>query len=404
MNMLLSMAAAIALGLLLTRIAKKINLPNVTAYLVAGLAVGPYCLNLFDQDALAGVAQITSVALGFIAFSIGGEFKWESLKRVGTKAVIITLFQALAALALVDIVLLVFGFDVPLSITLGAIATATAPAATLMVVRQYRAQGTMTNTLLSVVAMDDAVGLAAFSISLAIAQSLTSGAAPTLYNMLISPLLEIILSLVVGGLLGALLSFLMRFFRSRANRLSLMLAAVLAGVALADGYGLSSLLTCMAIGAAMVNLRDDSEMLVEIIDRWTPPLFTLFFVISGAELDLHVLSTVGILGLLYILARSLGKYFGARVGASVVKSEPKIRKYLGLTLLPQAGVAIGMAQVVITKLPEYGAEIRAVVLCATLVYELIGPVITRIALERSGEIPGSVLAEQKHRKNKASAH
>ena len=222
--------------------------------------------------------------------------------------------------------------------------------------------------------------------------------------MLISPLLEIILSLVVGGLLGALLSFLMRFFRSRANRLSLMLAAVLAGVALADGYGLSSLLTCMAIGAAMVNLRDDSEMLVEIIDRWTPPLFTLFFVISGAERDLHVLSTVGILGLLYILARSLGKYFGARVGASVVKSEPKIRKYLGLTLLPQAGVAIGMAQVVITKLPEYGAEIRAVVLCATLVYELIGPVITRIALERSGEIPGSVLAEQKHRKNKASAH
>lgn len=404
MNMLLSMAAAIALGLLLTRIAKKINLPNVTAYLVAGLAVGPYCLNLFDQDALAGVAQITSVALGFIAFSIGGEFKWESLKRVGTKAVIITLFQALAALALVDIVLLVFGFDVPLSITLGAIATATAPAATLMVVRQYRAQGTMTNTLLSVVAMDDAIGLAAFSISLAIAQSLTSGAAPTLYNMLISPLLEIMLSLVVGGLLGALLSFLMRFFRSRANRLSLMLAAVLAGVALADGYGLSSLLTCMAIGAAMVNLRDDSEMLVEIIDRWTPPLFTLFFVISGAELDLHVLSTVGILGLLYILARSLGKYFGARVGASVVKSEPKIRKYLGLTLLPQAGVAIGMAQVVITKLPEYGAEIRAVVLCATLVYELIGPVITRIALERSGEIPGSVLAEQKHRKNKASAH
>ena len=404
MNMLLSMAAAIALGLLLTRIAKKINLPNVTAYLVAGLAVGPYCLNLFDQDALAGVAQITSVALGFIAFSIGGEFKWESLKRVGTKAVIITLFQALAALALVDIVLLVFGFDVPLSITLGAIATATAPAATLMVVRQYRAQGTMTNTLLSVVAMDDAIGLAAFSISLAIAQSLTSGAAPTLYNMLISPLLEIILSLVVGGLLGALLSFLMRFFRSRANRLSLMLAAVLAGVALADGYGLSSLLTCMAIGAAMVNLRDDSEMLVEIIDRWTPPLFTLFFVISGAELDLHVLSTVGILGLLYILARSLGKYFGARVGASVVKSEPKIRKYLGLTLLPQAGVAIGMAQVVITKLPEYGAEIRAVVLCATLVYELIGPVITRIALERSGEIPESVLAEQKHRKNKASAH
>lgn len=401
MNTLLCLAAAMALGLLLTRLAKKVNLPNVTAYLIAGLIVGPYCLNLFSENMLAGISELTSIALGFIAFSIGGEFKWESLKRVGVKALIITIFQAIAALAAVDVVLILCGFDLPLSLTLGAIATATAPAATLMVVRQYRAQGTMTNTLLSVVAMDDAIGLAAFAISLAMAQSLTSGAAPTVQNMLISPLLEIGLSLVVGAALGAVLSFLLRFFRSRANRLSLMIAAVFAGVALSDCWGLSALLTCMAIGAAMVNLRADSGALIENTDRWTPPLFMLFFIISGAELDLQVLTTVGLLGVLYLVARSLGKYFGSALGACVVKSEPKIRKYLGLTLLPQAGVAIGMAQVVIAKLPEYGEVIRAVVLCATLVYELVGPVITRIALSRAGEIPADALPE---RKKKASAH
>ena len=401
MNTLLCLAAAMALGLLLTRLAKKVNLPNVTAYLIAGLIVGPYCLNLFSESMLAGISELTSIALGFIAFSIGGEFKWESLKRVGVKALIITIFQAIAALAAVDVVLILCGFDLPLSLTLGAIATATAPAATLMVVRQYRAQGTMTNTLLSVVAMDDAIGLAAFAISLAMAQSLTSGAAPTVQNMLISPLLEIGLSLVVGAALGTVLSFLLRFFRSRANRLSLMIAAVFAGVALSDCWGLSALLTCMAIGAAMVNLRADSGALIENTDRWTPPLFMLFFIISGAELDLQVLTTVGLLGVLYLVARSLGKYFGSALGACVVKSEPKIRKYLGLTLLPQAGVAIGMAQVVIAKLPEYGEVIRAVVLCATLVYELVGPVITRVALSRAGEIPADALPE---RKKKASAH
>lgn len=401
MNTLLCLAAAMALGLLLTRLAKKVNLPNVTAYLIAGLIVGPYCLNLFSENMLAGISELTSIALGFIAFSIGGEFKWESLKRVGVKALIITIFQAIAALAAVDVVLILCGFDLPLSLTLGAIATATAPAATLMVVRQYRAQGTMTNTLLSVVAMDDAIGLAAFAISLAMAQSLTSGAAPTVQNMLISPLLEIGLSLVVGAALGTVLSFLLRFFCSRANRLSLMIAAVFAGVALSDCWGLSALLTCMAIGAAMVNLRADSGALIENTDRWTPPLFMLFFIISGAELDLQVLTTVGLLGVLYLVARSLGKYFGSALGACVVKSEPKIRKYLGLTLLPQAGVAIGMAQVVIAKLPEYGEVIRAVVLCATLVYELVGPVITRVALSRAGEIPADALPE---RKKKASAH
>lgn len=373
-------------GLLLNRAVKKLHLPNVTGYLIAGLLIGPYCLGVFKGESLAVMGDITSVALGFIAFSIGGEFKLENLKRVGMKAFIITVFQAMLAVILVDVALILAGFDVPLALTLGAIATATAPAATLMVVRQYKASGPMTNMLLSVVAMDDAIGLAVFSVSVSIAQALTSGAAPTVQSMLLSPLFEIVLSLVVGAVFGTLLALCMKFFRSRANRLTMMIAAVILGTAVSSMFNLSALLLCMAIGAMMVNLRKDSDVLLENADQWTAPLFMLFFVISGAELDISVLTTVGLLGVIYLVARSAGKYFGAALGAKVVKCEPRIQKYLGFTLLPQAGVAIGMAQLVMVRLPEYGGQIRAVVLAATLVYELIGPVLTRMALTKAGEI------------------
>ena len=397
MNNLFCLAAALGMGLLLSRVVKKLNLPDVTGFLIAGLIIGPYCLGVFSGESLEAVSDITAVALGFIAFSIGGEFKKENLKRVGMKAFIITVFQAMAAVILVDAALILAGFDIPLAITLGAIATATAPAATLMVVRQYKARGKMTNTLLSVVAMDDAIGLAVFSISLAIAQSLTSGAVPTVNTMLLQPLIEIVLSLLIGFAIGAIASICIRFFKSRANRLCITIASVLLGVALSNMLGLSSLLLCMSIGAAVVNLRSDAETILEGAERWTTPLFMLFFVISGAELDLTVLTSVGLLGLIYIVARSIGKYLGAYLGARIVKSEPSIQRYLGLTLLPQAGVAIGMAQIVMSKLPEYGAQIRAVVLCATLIYELVGPVLTRIALVKSGEIEN--MPKQKKVKN-----
>lgn len=397
MNNLFCLAAALGMGLLLSRVVKKLNLPDVTGFLIAGLIIGPYCLGVFSGESLEAVSDITAVALGFIAFSIGGEFKKENLKRVGMKAFIITVFQAMAAVILVDAALILAGFDIPLAITLGAIATATAPAATLMVVRQYKARGKMTNTLLSVVAMDDAIGLAVFSISLAIAQSLTSGEVPTVNNMLLQPLIEIVLSLLIGFAIGAIASICIRFFKSRANRLCITIASVLLGVALSNMLGLSSLLLCMSIGAAVVNLRSDAETILEGAERWTTPLFMLFFVISGAELDLTVLTSVGLLGLIYIVSRSIGKYLGAYLGARIVKSEPSIQRYLGLTLLPQAGVAIGMAQIVMSKLPEYGAQIRAVVLCATLIYELVGPVLTRIALVKSGEIEN--MPKQKKVKN-----
>ncbi len=401
MNVLLAIGIAMAVGLLLSRVAKKLNLPNVTGYLIAGLIVGPYCLGVFQSETLEAVSAITSVALGFIAFSIGGEFKLANLRRVGTKALVITIFQAVAAVALVDAALIILGFDMPIALTLGAIATATAPAATLMVVRQYKAHGPMTNTLLSVVAMDDALGLAIFSISLSISQMLVSNVQPTFTAMILEPVLEIVLSLLIGFALGMVTAFATRFFKSSANRLALSIATVFFGVAFAQMWNLSSLLLCMSIGAAFVNFRKDPEAMLADVDKWTSPLFMLFFVISGAELDLQVLTTVGLLGAAYIIMRSLGKYFGTVLGAVVVKSDKKTRWYLGLTLLPQAGVAIGMAQIVMTQLPEYGAQIRAVVLAATFIYELAGPVITRIALAKSGEIQ---LPKKLPKLKKSSSH
>ena len=386
MNILLSLALAMIVGLLLTRVVKLVHLPNVTGYLIAGLLIGPYVLNVFPSDSLESVGLISTVALGFIAFSIGNEFRFSHLKHIGKNAIIICLCQALLAVLLVDVTLLLAGFDAPLCLVLGAIATATAPAATLMVVRQYKAKGPITSTLLPVVAIDDAVGLIVFAVSLAIAQSLASGEAVTVMNTVVEPLLEIVLSLLVGAVIGVLVSVATKFFKSRANRLCICVAAVFLGVAIAEQFHLSSLLLCMCIGAGFVNTNKHAEPILEGADRWTPPLFMIFFVISGAELDLAVLPTVGLLGVLYLIARSLGKYFGTFFGALAVGADKNIRKYLGAALLPQAGVAIGMAQIVMNELPTYGSQVRAVILTATLIYELVGPMITKIVLTKAGEI------------------
>lgn len=386
MNVLLSLSLAMLAGLILTRVAKKFNLPNVTAYLVAGLLVGPFGLKWVAGNNLHDFAIITSLALGFIAFSIGGEFKLSYIEQIGSQAITITIYQALAAVLVVEISLWLLGVELPIILTLGAIAAATAPAATLMVVRQYKAEGPVTKTLLPVVALDDALGLIIFSLSIALAKTLASNATLTVESVVIQPLKEIIFSLLTGSVLGLLLALSMRFFRSRANRISLVITAVVAGVALSEKWALSSLLVCMMIGAILVNFRDDAEKILNLSDQWTPPIFMLFFVISGAELDLSVLPTVGLIGVVYILARSLGKYFGTYFGSTVVKANDNIKKYLGFTLLPQAGVAVGMAQMAMTQLPQYGKGIRAVVLSATLIYELVGPVITKIALTKAGEI------------------
>ena len=404
---LLSISIALLTGLLLSRLAKKINLPAVTAYLVAGILIGPFVLGALNvpgigitHEQLAGFSIISDVALGFIAFSMGNEFRIEQLKKIGKKATIIGIFQAVITTIIVDIFLISLHFIMPdkfslsAAIVLGAIATATAPAATLMVVKQYKAKGPVTDILLPVVAIDDAVGLIVFAISFGVAKSISLGNFDLL-SIVLEPILEIIFSLGLGLIMGALFSFVERFFHSRSKRMAISVTFVLMTVALSllkfeiggIHIGFSSLLACMMLGTVFCNTCDFSEELMHRADRWMAPILILFFVISGAELELSVFSegSVLIIGLIYILSRSIGKYFGANISARVTKCDKNIIKYLGITLLPQAGVALGMAMKAVELGPE-GNIVRNITLFAVLIYEIVGPFLTKVALTKAGDI------------------
>lgn len=386
MNILLALSIAFAMGLFFSRLIRYIHLPNVTAYLLAGLVVGPYVLGVFTPEMNSDLAIISDVALGFIAYSIGSEFKLSYLREIGLKPIIITIFEGCGASLVVFAALALLGTPMPLTLALSAIAAATAPAATLMVVRQYKANGPVTKMLLPVVAMDDALGLILYAVLMALARTIESGTALTAWTLVFQPLIQIVGSLGLGVVLGLILVYVLRFFHSRGNKLALTIMMVFAGVGLCTMLDWSSLLCCMMTGATMVNLCRQSNVMLEQCDRFTPPLFLLFFVLSGANLDLSVLPSVGMVGVAYVLARAAGKSLGATAGALAERCEPSIIKYLGFTLIPQAGVAIGMARMSMTALPEYGAIINAVVLAGTLIYELTGPVITKIVLTKAGEI------------------
>lgn len=413
-NVVLTIAIALVLGLLSTRLMKVIGLPNVTGYLIVGLIIGPYMLGIIDEPTLNSLGIVSSLALGFIAFSIGVEFKIRHIKEIGKSAITITMFQALLATLFVDVALLIAIPSMPAeAIVLGAIATATAPAATLMVVRQYKAKGIVTGTLLPVVALDDAVGLVVFAISNSIALSMLSGASLTVLNLVVWPLLEIIVSLAVGAIIGGLLSLVPTFFKSRDNRLIATIIAVFACIGICEvftqlnssgvmPFALSDLLVCMMAGAVFVNLRVESEKIMEGTDRWTPVVFMLFFIISGAELNILNLGNLQIVLILviYLIARCAGKYVGSFVGAVVTKADKNVRNYLGITLWPQAGVAIGMAtlckkEFTAAGFDEVGSTIVTITMCAVLVYELFGPVFTKIALTKAGEISPEMLRRKK---------
>ena len=385
---LLCLAIAMAAGLAMSRVIRYVHLPNVTAYLIAGVLLGPV-FGVLDVSTTSSLSIISDVALGFIAYSIGAEFKLSYLKNIGVKPIVITCFESVFASLVVFLALNAISQPLPVSLTLAAIAAATAPAATLMVIRQYKAKGPVCSMLLPVVAMDDATGLILYAVLSNLAISLDrEGTQLSAVSLLLMPLLQIIFSLLLGVAIGFVLSLVLRFFHSRGNKLALTLCAVFLGVGLSatNVLNLSSLLVCMMIGATMVNLCHDSTAMLEQCDRFTPPLFMLFFVLSGAGLNFSVLTTVGLVGVIYVIARVAGKVLGATLGAVVEKCDRNIVRYLGLTLIPQAGVAIGMARLAVQDLPEYGAIINAVVLAGTLVYELTGPVITKTALLKAGEI------------------
>ena len=373
-------------GLICGRIVKHVKLPNVTGYLLAGLIMGPCVLNIIPKETVAAFNLISQMALAFIAFTIGLSFKRSYFKRVGATPVVIAIFEALVAVFLVQSVLVLCGFDPAFSIILGAIAAATAPAATIMVIKQYRANGPLTDTLLSVVAIDDAVALIAFGFAVTIAKTMTSPAETNLIFSLLEPFGEVLLALAIGVVLGILINIPMKHFKKQGNRLVILIAFVFLSSALASQLGVSELLACMMTGAAFCNISAEADMMADLADQITPPLFLMFFVVSGAGLDLTILPSIGLIGIIYVLFRVIGKVTGAFIGAKIMKAPSQVAKYLGPTLVPQAGVAIGLTIVAQTVVPEYADTIRAVVLCGTLIYELIGPVLTKWALTKAGEI------------------
>jgi len=407
-QILLSLSVALFAGLMLSRLAKLVKLPAVTAYLVAGILVGPFLLGSLGLDGLGftSLSQIKSlgiisdVALGFIAFSIGNEFRLAQLKQIGKQATVIGIFQAVFTTLLVDAALIGLHFIIPeklplpSAVILGAVAAATAPAATLMVVRQYKAKGPLTDILLPIVALDDAVGLVLFAISFGVAKAMISGQVD-LISVLLEPALEVVFSLLLGFIMGLLFSFFEKFFHSRSKRLSMSVTFVLVTVALSqlkfNVFGVhiafSSLLVCMMLGTIFCNICDFSEELMDRVDRWTAPLFILFFCISGAELEFSLFKDpiIVLIGVVYILVRCLGKYFGAFASAKSVKCQDTIVKYLGVTLFPQAGVALGMA-IKAEELGELGIVVANITLFSVLIYELVGPFLTKIALLKAGEI------------------
>ena len=419
---LILLAAALIGGLLLSRLTKLLHLPTVTAYLIAGLLLGPFCIGALKLPGLGfnsleqveGLSVITQTALGFIAFTIGNEFRLSQLKTMGRSAITIGILQAVVTTIVVDIVLIGLHLcfpnviSIPCAITLGAIASATAPAATLMVVRQYKADGPLTKLLLLVVAIDDAVGLLLFSVSFGIATALSNGQVSVL-GVVVEPIVEITLSLGLGAAMGWLLNWVEQFFHSRSKRMTISVAFVLLTVGLSMlkfqlgpiHCGFSLLLVCMMTGTVFCNICSTSEELMNRVDGWTMPLNILFFVISGAELDLQVLlqPVTLLVGVVYIIARSAGKYFGSSMSCALTRQSKPITDNLGITLLPQAGVALGMA-LTAASLSD-GALARNVVLFAVLVYELVGPALTKRSLLAVGEIrPEGRTSARKHNEPK----
>lgn len=435
-QVLLSISVCAFAGLLMSRVCKLLKLPAVTGYLIAGILVGCFCLGRItlpgglhlgfgdpNFEDIHGLDIICDIALGFIAFSIGSEFRLSELKKTGKQATVIGILQAVATTAVCVAVLIGLHFvllattgkDIlPISavLILSAIATATAPAATLMVVRQYKAKGPLTNLLLPIVALDDAVGLVIFAIMFGVAKAIDGGSM-NLLSVIVEPLVEIVASLIIGAILGYILSKLEKLFHSNSNRLSLVITFVFATVAITElrdlhiggvHIGFSSLLTCMMCGTIFCNVCECSDEMMSRADGWTKPLLILFFVISGAELDLKVfLQPLFVLvGVVYIIARCIGKYFGAMSSAKMMNCSPNIVKYLGITLFPQAGVALGMVSTVAgDKIisADIASVVRFVILFAVLVYEIVGPVMTKWALTKAGDITQKPADSSKRRKN-----
>lgn len=388
MHKLYYIAVIIFAGLVMARIVSKLKLPNVTGYLLAGILIGPSILNLVPKDAASSMTIISEMALGFIAYGIGSEINFKRMKKVGKSLITITFLEALIPVLLVSIsMIFIFKQPVAFSIVIGAIAAATAPAATIMVVKQYRAKGPVVDTLLPVVAMDDGVAIIAFGMAFTIAKSLISSTESfSIVRAILVPIWEIILALGLGLALGLVLSFIIPKTKDEDELLSVVVASIFIAIGFAELLNVSTLLVCMMLGITISNLAHNSLRAINVINRLTPPVFIIFFTLAGVELDFAVLKYAGLMGIGYVVIRSIGKVLGAYIGAKVTNANEMVQKYLGLTLLPQAGVAIGLSLIAEKLMPTHGSTIRTIILASTVIYELVGPLITKIALIKAGEI------------------
>lgn len=386
LNIYMYIAIMLLAALVAGKIVKQLKLPNVTGYLVMGLIIGPHCLNILNDDLVAHMDFVTNLALGCIAFSIGAEFKISFLRKVGKAPIVIGILEGLGAVVVVDAILLILGYDVTFALAMGAIASATAAASTLMIVKQYKSKGPVTNTLLPVVAIDDAVALMMFGISMAIAGVISSHGKVSVGKLLLTPCIELFGGLLFGALLGLLMVIAVKLYTGRGNRLAITLFMICITIGISEIVGFSSLLACMMLSMVFVNLSKYREKIYEPLDRMTPPIYMMFFIISGASLDITIIASVGVVGAVYVIGRVVGKVLGAALGAKLSKAPDIVSKYLGFTLVPQEGVAIGLAATAAATLPEYGNRIQTIVLCGVVIYELVGPIITKTALKKAGEI------------------
>lgn len=389
MNILLKISIVIIFGVIGGKVANKLNLPNVTGYLIGGLFLGPSFLKIVSPAEVNIVSFVNEVALAAIAFSIGGEFLLKDIKRLGKDIFIITVFEVLGVVLIVFLIMYyIMGQSFVFSLIIASMSAATAPAGTMMVIRQYRAYGPLTNTILPVAALDDALGIMVFGVSLSIAKLSITGGDISILNMIAAPLIEIFGSLLLGGIIGVVFSYIADRAKCPESLLSMSLAVILGSAGLANYLNLSPLLTCMMIGGVLVNLVRNSKRVFKIVNDFTPPIHLLFFTFAGASLDLSILASIGLLGLVYVLARAIGKILGATAGALLVKSDKVIVKYLGLALLPQGGISIGLSMIVSRELPDYSSGIITVILFSVLVFEIMGPILAKVSITKAGEVNG----------------
>ncbi|MGH4052695.1 MAG: cation:proton antiporter [Clostridium sp.] len=385
-KIIIEVAIMLFAGIIFGRLAKFIKLPNVTGYLIAGLLLGPSFFNFLPVNMVNNFSVISDIALGFIAFTIGSEFNLTYFKKVGIAPIIIAISESFGAIILVTITLIIFGFDLKLSILLGAIAAATAPAQTIMVINQYKAKGSLTSMLMSVVAIDDAVALIGFGFATTIVETMSSSLNTNIILSILTPIYGVLVSFILGGIASMLMKLIFRWFKKASNRLCIIIAFILITYWVAGLFHGSPLLACMALGGVLVNIYGNIDSVVKITESFTPPIFMIFFVISGAGFEISALGGIGVIGLLYVIMRIIGKMAGAWIGGKVMKQDDKICKYLGPTLMPQAGVALGLIVVAGKLIPEYASQIRVIILCSTFIYSIVGPIAAKVALEKSGEI------------------